>query len=107
VGSGWTTSKLCDEEDGRLHDTSITVSPVKDAAGRIVGASKVARDISERRHLENERALLLVCEQEARRRAEALSNAKMSCTGHRVARAAHAVELDRRLGAPDPDRDPG
>src|SRR5262245_16847692 len=31
--------------DGVLIDVSITVSPVKDATGRIVGASKVARDI--------------------------------------------------------------
>jgi len=63
-------------KDGRRLDMSITVSPVKDAAGRIVGAPKVARDISERRRLEDERALLLAREQEARRRAEVLSNAK-------------------------------
>jgi PAS domain S-box-containing protein len=63
-------------KDGRLVDMSITVSPVKDAAGRIVGASKIARDISERRRLEDQRALLLAREQEARRQAEALSNAK-------------------------------
>jgi PAS domain S-box-containing protein len=42
-------------KDGRLVDVSITVSPVKDAAGHIVGASKVARDITERR--KNEVAL--------------------------------------------------
>jgi len=35
--------------DGRLVDMSITVSPIKDADGRIVGASKVGRDITERR----------------------------------------------------------
>jgi PAS domain S-box-containing protein len=63
-------------KDGRLVDMSITVSPVKDAAGHIVGASKVARDITERRRLEDQRALLLTREQEARRRAEALSSAK-------------------------------
>jgi PAS domain S-box-containing protein len=63
-------------KDGRLIDMSITVSPVKDAAGRIVGASKVARDITERRRLEEQRALLLAREQEARRRAEALNSAK-------------------------------
>jgi len=39
-------------KDGRLIDISLTVSPVRDAAGRIVGASKVARDISERRRTE-------------------------------------------------------
>jgi PAS domain S-box-containing protein len=63
-------------KDGRLVDMSITVSPVKDAAGRIVGASKVARDITERRHLEDQRARLLAREQEARRQAEALNRAK-------------------------------
>lgn len=36
-------------KDGTLVPLSITVSPVRDAAGRIVGASKVARDITERR----------------------------------------------------------
>jgi len=63
-------------KDGRLVDMSITVSPIKDAAGRIVGASKVARDISDRRRLEEQRVLLLAHEQDARRRAEALNNAK-------------------------------
>jgi PAS domain S-box-containing protein len=33
-------------KDGRLVDVSLTISPVKDPAGRIVGASKIARDIS-------------------------------------------------------------
>jgi PAS domain S-box-containing protein len=36
-------------KDGRLIEVSLTVSPVRDAAGRIVGASKIARDITERR----------------------------------------------------------
>jgi PAS domain S-box-containing protein len=36
-------------KDGSLVDVSLTVSPVKDAEGRIVGASKIARDISERK----------------------------------------------------------
>src|SRR2546429_237971 len=62
--------------DGRLVDMSITVSPIKDAAGHIVGASKVARDITERRRIEDLRTLLLAREQEARRQAEALTNAK-------------------------------
>jgi PAS domain-containing protein len=30
-------------------DVSLTISPILDAQGRIVGASKIARDISERR----------------------------------------------------------
>jgi len=35
--------------DGRLLDISLTVSPVRDDSGRVIGASKVARDISERK----------------------------------------------------------
>jgi two-component system sensor kinase FixL len=36
-------------KDGRLIDVSLTVSPILNAAGRVVGASKVARDISARK----------------------------------------------------------
>jgi PAS domain S-box-containing protein len=36
-------------KDGRLIDVSLTVSPVKNAAGTIVGASKITRDNTERR----------------------------------------------------------
>ena len=42
-------------KDGTLLDISVTISPVKDARGRVIGASKVARDITERKRL----ALLL------------------------------------------------
>ncbi|MDB6115161.1 MAG: hypothetical protein JWQ62_2106, partial [Lacunisphaera sp.] len=44
-------------KDGTLIDVSLTVSPLKDAAGRIVGASKIARDITERK--KNQEALRL------------------------------------------------
>ena len=36
-------------KDGRRIDVSLTVSAVRDEAGRIIGASKVARDITERK----------------------------------------------------------
>ena len=36
-------------KDGRLVTLSITSSPIRDRAGRLVGASKVARDVTERR----------------------------------------------------------
>src|SRR5581483_5285457 len=39
-------------KDGRRLDISLTVSPVRDAAGRIVGASKVARDVTDRKRAE-------------------------------------------------------
>jgi PAS domain S-box-containing protein len=38
-------------KDGRRVDVSISVSPLRDAIGRVVGASKVARDITERKHV--------------------------------------------------------
>ncbi|WP_265519817.1 PAS domain S-box protein [Nitratireductor luteus] len=39
-------------KDGAEIDISLTVSPVKDAQGRVVGASKIARDVSERKRAE-------------------------------------------------------
>jgi PAS domain S-box-containing protein len=39
-------------KDGTLVDISLTVSPVKDDRGRISGASKIARDITERKRSE-------------------------------------------------------
>ena len=39
-------------EDGSLLDISLTVSPLRDAGGRIIGASKIARDITERKRTE-------------------------------------------------------
>jgi PAS domain S-box-containing protein len=38
--------------DGTLVDVSVNVSPIKDAAGNISGASSIARDISERKRAE-------------------------------------------------------
>jgi PAS domain S-box-containing protein len=40
-------------DDRRVH-ISLTVSPIRDAAGRVVGASKIARDITRRREAEAE-----------------------------------------------------
>ncbi len=46
-------------KNGTLLPISLTVSPVLDAEGRVIGASKIARDISERRAAESERERLL------------------------------------------------
>ncbi len=45
--------------DGQLIDISLTVSPIKDALGQVIGASKIALDISERRRAEERQQLLL------------------------------------------------
>jgi PAS domain S-box-containing protein len=63
-------------KDGTRLPVSLTVSPVRDAAGVIVGASKVARDISERRLVEHARQVVLEQEQKARSEAEALNRSK-------------------------------
>jgi PAS domain S-box-containing protein len=46
-------------KDGSLVEISLTVSPVRNAKGKIIGASKVARDITERRRAEERQNLLL------------------------------------------------
>jgi PAS domain S-box-containing protein len=46
-------------KDGRRLVISLTVSPIRDASGVIVGASKIARDITELKRAESERVLLL------------------------------------------------
>jgi PAS domain S-box-containing protein len=45
-------------KDGSLIDISLTVSPIKDTDGRVTGASKIARDITERRRAQEQRELL-------------------------------------------------
>jgi signal transduction histidine kinase len=63
-------------KDGRKLDISLTVSPIKNAEGRIVGASKVARDITLRKRADAERERLMAREEAARRTAEEASRLK-------------------------------
>jgi diguanylate cyclase (GGDEF)-like protein/PAS domain S-box-containing protein len=42
-------------KNGRLIDVALTISPVRNSQGEIVGASTIARDITERRRIERER----------------------------------------------------
>ncbi|HYG64811.1 MAG TPA: PAS domain S-box protein, partial [Thermoanaerobaculia bacterium] len=45
-------------KDGRRLDISLTISPLRDSEGRIIGASKVARDVTGRRQAEEAQARL-------------------------------------------------
>jgi PAS domain S-box-containing protein len=77
-------------KDGRRLNLSMTISPIMDASGHVIGASKVARDISERKKAEEalkkameeaevanrERLQLLESEREARSQAEQASRMK-------------------------------
>lgn len=63
-------------KDGRRIQVSISVSPIRDTAGRIIGAAKIARDITLRHQLEHERNALHARERAAREAAEAANLAK-------------------------------
>ncbi len=45
--------------DGRRILVSLTISPIKDEAGNVIGASKIARDITQQRHAEQREHQLL------------------------------------------------
>ncbi len=63
-------------KDGTTVEVSLTVSPLRDVTGAIVGASKIARDISGLRRVVAEREELLASERNARAEAERLSHLK-------------------------------
>ena len=75
-------------KDGSLVEVQITLSPLRDEQGRLVGISSILRDISDRRKLEADRELLLEREREARGDAE---YARMLVEEQNR----HLVELDR------------
>jgi PAS domain S-box-containing protein len=62
-------------KDGRLIDVSLTVSPIKDEKGRVIGASKILRDVSSRKRIEQS---LLQAE-------------KIAATGRMAATIAHEI----------------
>lgn len=63
-------------KDGREINVSLTISPVRTADGAVIGASTIARDITDRIQAEKERELLLQRAQEARAEAESANRLK-------------------------------
>ena len=63
-------------KDGSIIDLSLTVSPIRDRSGKIIGASKIARDISDRKRWEENERRALRQAQEARQQAEAANRVK-------------------------------
>lgn len=63
-------------KDGRRIFVSLTVSPIKNADGKIIGASKIARDITDQKKTRDEIARLLGAERAARHEAEVASRTK-------------------------------
>jgi PAS domain S-box-containing protein len=60
-------------KDGRLVEVSVSVSPIRDGHGRIVGASKIARDITE---LKRREAAMQQAHEELREQAKVLEMAQ-------------------------------
>jgi PAS domain S-box-containing protein len=79
-------------KDGTLVDISLTISPVRDWSGRIVGASKIARDITDRKRTER---LLHRAEERYGRLASMLPIGVFACdeTGNFTYYNDHAVKL--------------
>src|SRR5262249_2011246 len=63
-------------KDGREIPVSLTVSPIKDADGNVIGSSKIVRDITDRKRAEAERESLLHREHAARSQAEEANRVK-------------------------------
>ncbi|HEY4246572.1 MAG TPA: PAS domain S-box protein [Lacunisphaera sp.] len=57
-------------KNGEHFPVSLTISPVRDHSGTIVGASKIARDITELKRISDDREQLLASERSARAAAE-------------------------------------
>jgi len=63
------------KKNGELMEVSLTISPIKDASGKVIGASKILRDISDRKRLQQS---LLQAE-------------KLAATGRMAASIAHEI----------------
>lgn len=68
-------------KSGEIREVSITISPVRNALGEVTGASKIARDISDRKKLER----------------LAIQAEKIAATGRMAAAVAH--EINNPLGS--------
>jgi PAS domain S-box-containing protein len=81
---------------GRLIDISLTISPVRDVTGRIIGASKVARDVTARKKAE-----------EALKEADRRKDEFLAMLAHELrnplAPIRNAVQILRAKGPPVPE----
>ncbi|HET6247934.1 MAG TPA: PAS domain S-box protein [Tepidisphaeraceae bacterium] len=106
-------------KDGRKIDVSLTISPVKDGEGKIIGASKVARDITRQKQAERElqaakqaaevamreKDELLVSERAARATAESASRMKdefLATLSHELRTPLNAILGWARILGSDP-----
>jgi PAS domain S-box-containing protein len=87
-------------KDGSLVEISLSVSPIRNRAGQVIGAAKIARDITERRRAEKQQHLLI---QEMDHRVKnlfALASSIVSLSAKTAATSSElAAAVSQRLGA--------
>ncbi len=84
-------------KDGSPIDISLTISPIRDASGKIIGASKIARDISDRKRAAEHQDLLL---REMHHRVKNL----FAITGSLITLAARNTQTSEELAGSMKDR---
>ena len=80
-------------KDGTLIDISLTVSPVRDSLGRIIGASKTARDITEQKRIQRDVGARLVESQRVNRAKDEF----LAMLGHELRNPLGAISSAVRL----------
>ena len=89
------------QKDGRLIDVSVTISPVRDESGKIVGASNIARDITEHKQAEAQLAQYKDhLERLVEERTAALSVAKEVAETANRAKSAFLANMSHELRTP-------
>ncbi|MDC0721279.1 ATP-binding response regulator [Nannocystis bainbridge] len=85
-------------KDGQIVAVSLTVSPIKDRHGRIIGASGIARDITENTRAERERAQLFLDLQ----RANQAKDEFLAMLGHELRNPLNVITVAVDVLAQDP-----